>query len=98
MLANRNLGRAINTGLPYLRQNYLFTQVSENDVLDTFNYAIRYIYSIDDRSYQISTLLEWNATDSLEIFTLGLLNNGDTKSDFGRLIRSQLLVGTIYRM
>ncbi|MCK8522360.1 hypothetical protein M0D21_12310 [Aquimarina sp. D1M17] len=96
-LSDRNLGRAINTGMPYLRKNYMFSQLGENDVFGKLNYNLRYFYSFDDGGSQISGVIEWNLLDQLEIFTVGLVNIGDEKSDFKRLISNNVMVGMSYR-
>ncbi len=97
-LSDLNLGRAINTGMPYTRKNYVFSQFGENDVFGELSYNLRYFYSIDDQSSQLSSLIEWNALDNLEVFTVFLSNFGSRQSDFKRLLDYQLMVGLIYRL
>ena len=97
-LSDLNLGRAINTGMQYVRRNYIFSQLGQNDLFGKINYNIRYFYSFDDSSSQFSTLLEWNALDNLEVYTVFLSNLGDQQSDFKRLINSQLMIGLIWRL
>ncbi|MCF6323835.1 MAG: hypothetical protein L3J89_05850 [Gammaproteobacteria bacterium] len=98
LLSNRNLARAINIGQPYLRKNYLFTQFGENDLYGILNYTLRYIHSFDDNSGQYSGILEWHASDSLEVFLVGIYNEGARRSDFGRLIDYQMMFGLIKRI
>ncbi len=96
-LSDRNLGRGINTGMPYIRKNYLFSQLGENDVFGKLNYNLRYFYSFDDKGSQVSGILEWNLLDQLEIFSVGLINIGPEKTDFKRVLKNTLMVGLNYR-
>ncbi|GAA3648246.1 hypothetical protein [Flavivirga jejuensis] len=96
-LSNLNLGRAANTGMPYLRRNYIFSQIGENDVFGELNYNFRYFYSIDDQSSQFSSLIEWNALDNLEIFSVFIANIGEKTSSFNNLLNNQLMLGTIWK-
>jgi len=97
-LADLNLARSINTGMPYIRKHYLFSQLGENDILKGFlNYNLRYFYSIDDGSSQFSTVIEANILDNLELFNVSLMNFGKEDSSFKNLIKYQLMLGAIYR-
>jgi hypothetical protein len=89
-LSDLNLGRAINTGMPYIRRHYVFTQIGENDVLGKLNYNLRYFYGLDDSSSQLSALLEWYAADNIEVFAVSLFNFGKQESNFNRLINNQI--------
>ena len=97
-LSVRNLARSINTGQPYLRRNHIFLQIGENDIQGIFSYSLRYMYSMDDGSRQHSGVLEWFVTDSLEMFLVGLVNDGHQRSNFGRLVEHQFMFGFIKRI
>ncbi len=97
-LSDLNLGRAINTGMPYTRKNYLFSQLGENDVFGALNYNLRYFYSFDDQSSQISSIIEWNALDNLEIFAVTLFNIGSQQSSYRKLLENTIMAGLIYRL
>ncbi len=96
-LSNLNLGRAANTGLPYLRRNYLFSQIGENDLFGELSYNLRYFYSFDDQSSQFSSLIEWNTWDNLELFSVFIANIGAERSSFNNLLNNQLMLGAIWR-
>jgi hypothetical protein len=96
-LANLNLGRALNTGMPYLRQHYIFTQLGENDLFGKLSYNLRYFYDLTDNSSQFSSLIEWNILDNLEIFSVFLSNMGKEQTSFNQLINSQFMIGGIWR-
>jgi hypothetical protein len=94
-LADLNLGRSINSGLPLNRKNYVFTQFGQNDLFDKLNVNIRNLYSIDDSVNQISALVEYNLTDNIEIYGLGLKSTMPASVDFTQLINYQVMIGVI---
>ncbi|MDZ7896971.1 MAG: hypothetical protein U5N85_02925 [Arcicella sp.] len=94
-LADLNLGRSINSGLPLNRQNYVFTQFGQNDLFDKLNINIRNLYSIDDSVNQISALVEYNVADNLEIYGLGLKSTMPKSVESTQLINYQLMIGLI---
>lgn len=95
LLSDLNLGRAINTGMPYIRRHYFFTQFGENDLWGKFSYNLRYFYSLDDNSSQSSALIEYNITDYLELFNVSLINFGNHEKNFSRLVDYQIMFGII---
>lgn len=98
-LSKKNMGRAINPGMQFIRNNYLLTQFGQNDVFDQLNFFVRYFHCLDDNSQQISALAEWNILDRLELFSTVLVNPlSGKKGDFNRLVSSQLMFGLIYRL
>lgn len=94
-LTNINLGRSLNAGMPYTRKNYVFTQLNQNDILGKLNVNLRNLYSFDDGSNQISSLIEYDATDNLEVYALGLKSFGSIESDLKKLINYQIMIGLI---
>jgi hypothetical protein len=96
-LASLNLGRALNTGTLYLRHHYIFSNVGDNDVFGQLNYNLRYLYSLDEHGHQVSSLLEWNARDNLEVFSVSLFNFGGRKKDFNKLIDYQIMLGVLFK-
>lgn len=96
-LAKRNLGRAINNGIVYLNRNYVFTQIIKNDLFGKVNVAFRYFYDMDESGSQISSLIEWNVLDNLEVFSTVLKNFGSKSNAYKRLVNNQLMIGLIYR-
>ena len=96
-LAKLNNGRAINNGLPFIRQNYIFSQFGQNDFLNQVNYFFRYFYCIDDNATQVSSLIEWDVIDGLEINTVFLFNINSEINGLNRLIKNQIMLGLIYR-
>jgi len=94
-LADLNLGRSINSGLPLNRKNYVFTQFGQNDLFDKLNINLRNLYSIDDSVNQISALVEYNVTDNLEIYGLGLKSTMPESINYTQLINYQFMIGLI---
>lgn len=97
VLSDRNLGRGINTGMPYIRKHYLFSQLGQNDVFDQLNFNFRYFYAFEDSSSQFSSLIEWNVTPSLEIHSIVLKNFGGRDTDFNRFLDHQIMLGLLYK-
>ncbi|XLS29701.1 hypothetical protein ACJD0Z_02510 [Flavobacteriaceae bacterium M23B6Z8] len=97
LLSDRNLGRGINPGMPYLRRHYLFSQVGQNDLFSQLNFNVRYFYSLEDQSSQVSSLIEWNVMPSLELHTVLLKNFGGRDTDFNRFLDHQYMFGFIYK-
>ena len=93
LLSDRNLGRGINTGMPYIRRHYVFSQIGQNDLFDQLNFNVRYFYSFDDNSSQVSSLIEWNVTYNLEIHAILLKNFGGRDTDFNRFLDHQFMFG-----
>lgn len=98
VLSDRNLGRGINTGMPYIRRHYLFSQLGQNDVWGQLNLNARYFYSFDDESSQVSSLIEWNVADRLEIHSVFLMNFGGRNTDFNRLLDHQIMLGLLLKI
>lgn len=97
-ISKQNLGRAINPGMTFIRQNYLFTQFGQNDLFDKVNYFIRYFHCFDDKSNQISSLIEWNILENVELNSVILFNLGKDTNSFNRLINNMIMFGLIYRI
>jgi hypothetical protein len=92
-LSNRNLGRIINNGMMYDLKNYIFSQLSQNEVFGRLNYSIRYFYSMNDCGNQLSSLIEYDLTNYLQLFSTNLINFGMSKTDFRQLINYQVMFG-----
>jgi hypothetical protein len=94
-LTDLNLGRSINNGISYNRQNYLFAQLGQNDLFGKLNVNLRNLYSMDDGINQLSTLLEYDVTDNLEIYGIGLNSTGSEDISSTKLINYQVMIGLI---
>jgi len=97
-LAKKNLARAINPGMQYIRKNYLFSQFGQNDFLNQVNYFFRYAYCFDDNTSQLSSLIEWNVINDLEIHSVVLYNFGKQNNGLNKFIRNQIMLGIIYKL
>jgi len=96
-LTDRNLARIIKPGMAYNRQNYLFSQISQNDIWSQFNYSLRYFHCLDDSSGQITALLEWYPFNNIEIFAVLLKSHGEAKTSFTQLIDNQVMAGAVVK-
>lgn len=90
-----SLGRAIAPGLPFLRRNYLFLEVNQQDVGQLLDYALRGVYGPDDGGFQFNGVVDAR----LGACTLSLVaqyNPGPAEREFARLSRVFLLLGASY--
>jgi hypothetical protein len=98
-LSKRNMARSLYPGMRFIRDNYIFSQFGQNDVLGKFNYFVRYFNCLDDQSQQFSGMIELNISDKLELYSVLLFNKGEKPfGDFSRIIKNQIMAGLIYRL
>ena len=96
-LANLNLARAINPGMTYLRRHYIFAQIGDVDLFERLNYNVRVVFSAEDQSTQLSSLLEYNL-DAFEFYAVLLSNLGGRDTDLNKLVDYSVMLGAIYRL
>ncbi|MEK7703113.1 MAG: hypothetical protein AAB317_04045 [Nitrospirota bacterium] len=93
-LAASVLGSASSPGLRLLRRNYLFFQVLQTDIHNKIDLTLRYTHNLDDQSWVLVPVIEWNQNDWIQIFALGTVQGGHPTTEFGRFIKYQAVVGT----
>lgn len=98
LAARRERARAINPGLSFLRQHYVMSELRQIDAFDAGSFSFRAILSPEDRSAQLSALVEASLTDAVDVFFVGFFGLGPERSDFGRFLRRSLLVGAELRL
>jgi len=87
---------SLNTGLRLLRQNYLMFQYAHPQLWDVLNIVSRFVYNIDDHSYILSPIIEYNFWKHFQIFLIGSKNFGSKKSEFGSIVGYGLMLGLEY--
>ncbi len=87
------LGAALNPGLPLLRRNYLSFQFLRANFRNRADLMTRYTMNLDDGGGTLAGYATWNWTNRLQLFAVGMLNNGGRNTESGRLLRDQLFVG-----
>jgi hypothetical protein len=87
---------SLNTGLRLLRQNYLMFQIAHPQLWDVLTISSRAVYNIDDGSYMLSPLIEYNLGKHFGIFLIGGHNFGPKKSEFRSIAGYSWMVGLEY--
>ena len=87
------LGAALNPGLPLLRRNYLFFQFLRVNFHNRADFMTRYTMNLDDGSGTLAGYGTVNCTNRLQLFAVGMVNNGGNGTESGRILRDQLSVG-----
>lgn len=96
--ARRNRARGINTGLAFLRQHYVMTELRQIDVFDALSYSLRGVFGAEDLGGQISALVEYVVSDTVGLFAVGFINVGKRQSEFGRFLSHSTMVGAEIRL
>lgn len=96
--ARLNRARAINPGIAFLRRHYVMGEIRQIDLFDVLSFSLRSVVGLEDRSWQVSSLVEWVMTDNLELFFVGAANAGKTRSEFGRFLRHTAMLGLELRI
>lgn len=83
--------------LRLIGRNYLFVQYLKPDVNDSFDLALRMTVNNQDKSSQLVASVDYDYSDSIRFFMLGIFNHGEADSDFGRYLDSIIYAGaTVY--
>ena len=91
--AGQALVGALNNGLMLQGRHYLFLQFQNNPAEDGPIWQLRYSLNLLDGSGQGAGYIEWNASNRLGLFALGVVNHGSKRSEFHSLMSGSLLVG-----
>ncbi|MBA4395179.1 MAG: hypothetical protein C0407_16640, partial [Desulfobacca sp.] len=92
-LGQKNLGQAVNTGLRFLRKNYVLLQYTQNNIYNRLDLTLRWTQNLDDGSCQFTSLVTYSLGNHLELFSVGTLNGGSKDSEFGSLLDYQWMIG-----
>lgn len=87
------LAQAADPRLPLLRRHYMFVQFLNTNIRNKLDVTLRYTRSLDDNSGNFIAIFDLAANDNTHLFALGLVNHGDARSEFGRYIGNQWLIG-----
>jgi hypothetical protein len=68
-----------------IRKHYGLLQLSDHDVKDVFNYVLRWILDMDDKSSRFIGMIEYEMGDHWKLFGIGDVFNGSTDDEFGSL-------------
>jgi hypothetical protein len=95
-LSQMTLGQTTNTGLKFLRRNYLLLQYAQNNIRNIIDLTLRWTQNIDDASCQFTTLVTYYLGNHMELFSIGTINGGGKNTEFGSILDYQLMMGIKY--
>jgi hypothetical protein len=95
-LSQMTLGQTGDTGLKFLRRNYLLLQYAQNNIRNVIDLTLRWTQNIDDGSCQITTLVTYYLGNHMELFSVGTINGGGKNTEFGSILDYQLMIGAKY--
>ncbi|MDA8100744.1 MAG: hypothetical protein M0042_14095 [Nitrospiraceae bacterium] len=92
-LSRMTLAQALFPGTPFLRRAYVLAQVQEREIANVLDVMVRYVRSLEERSGQVSTIIEWQATKRLQVFNINTFAVGDRDKEFNSLLSKSFLAG-----
>ncbi|MCX5805651.1 MAG: hypothetical protein NT010_06225 [Proteobacteria bacterium] len=95
-LSQMTLGQTANTGLKFLRRNYLLFQYVQNNIKNVIDLTLRWTQNLDDASCQFTTLVTYYLGNHMELFSVGSINGGGKNTEFGSILDYQLMMGIKY--
>lgn len=87
------LGQTVDTGLRFLRKNYVMFQYNQTNIMNKMDVTLRWTQNIGDGSGQFLGLLSYSLGRHWEIFSSGIVHAGGGDSEFGSLVNYQLMLG-----
>jgi hypothetical protein len=87
------LYQTIAPGLRLLRKNYTMLQYNQTNIINKIDLTVRWTQNIDDGSAQFLGLLSYSLGDHWELFSSGVVNAGSGDTEFGSILRYQVMLG-----
>ncbi|MFC1532617.1 hypothetical protein ACFL7M_04540 [Thermodesulfobacteriota bacterium] len=95
-LSRMTLGRTVNSGLQFVRRNYMMLQCRQNDIQDVLNLSFSWIQNLDDDSGRFILNADYYLGDHIQVFSIGSVNSGSRHSEFRGILDSFVLFGLEY--
>jgi hypothetical protein len=92
------LSQTANPGLRFLRKNYAMLQYNQTNIKNKFDLTLRWTQNLDDGSGQFVTLLSYSLGNHFELFSFGLISEGEENTEFGSILNYQLMAGLKYTL
>lgn len=92
-LSQKTLAESLNTGSPFLRRYYLMAQVQERDIRNALDVMLRYVYGLEERSGQFSTIIEWRLTSRIQFFNVNTVGVGGDDTEFTSILSKSFMAG-----
>jgi len=80
-------------GLKMLQNNYAMLQYTQTNILNKIDLTLRWTENCDDSSFQVLTIVSYALGNHMELFTSGILNTGGEETEYGSLIKYQVMFG-----
>jgi len=97
-LGQMTLSQTANTGLRFLRNNYVMLQYVQNNIKNKIDIFTRWTQNLDDGSCQASAYVTYSLGNHLELFSLGVINGGSKDTEFGSFLNYQAMIGLKYTL
>lgn len=81
------------TGLRFLRQNYVMFQYYQVNIINRLAITLRWTQNIDDGSGQFFGLFSCQLGDHLDLFASGMINAGNQDTEYGSILDYQGMLG-----
>ncbi|OPY79967.1 MAG: hypothetical protein A4E64_00249 [Syntrophorhabdus sp. PtaU1.Bin058] len=95
-LSQMTLGQTVNTGLRFLRRNYILLQYNQTNIRNKMDITLRWTQNLDDGSCQFTSIVSYFLNNHLELFSVGVLNGGNRNTEFGSILDYQWMIGLKY--
>lgn len=92
-LSKQLLSRTLARSSDFLRQYYVMAQVQERELGNMADVMLRYVHSLEERSGQVSTILEWRMSDRLQFFNINAIALGGQDTEFNSILSRSFLAG-----
>jgi hypothetical protein len=76
-----------------LRHNYVLLQAMKTDILDRMDLTLRCVFNLDDGSNQFIGQTRYGINDYTDFFAVMAVTTGDGESEYGSLIRYNVMAG-----
>jgi hypothetical protein len=97
-LARMALGQTADTGLRFLRKNYLMLQYTQTNIINKIDLTLRWTQNLDDGSGQLSTVATYFLGNHFEVFFTGTVTAGNKNSELRSLVDYQGMIGLKYTL
>lgn len=78
-----------------LNQNYLMLSLSKREVKNVYDFELRAIYAVDDKSYMLTPSVDYRINDFFTIKLEDSIMNGSGDSEFGNNVYAGILKMTV---
>jgi hypothetical protein len=95
-LSMLTLSQTADPGLRFLRKNYAMVQYRHSGIKDVLDLSFSYIHNIDDGSGRFISTIDYSIGDHLSFFSNAVYNTGNQDTEFGSMLKYQIMAGLEY--